>query len=407
LFWSPLGSTGRARIDHRDFRRNPVARTACAAEEPGRVDRYDSNAGPRLSEPETTDRLKSLDEFTLADLEAVRLILRGDSVIDWHRLNFENPQQIQDFFLAQEVHPDEPADLARMEHVKNEAISYLRRHLEYPIPKPVERATVAEMIMLASGSGHRQMCACTILKCMHIIHHLDGRELLFVLPLSDQEVFHVVEEKVYRVIGSMLAGGFPITEFVGGRKNKDSLYTKLLSKQDTVAAAIYDKLRFRIVTRSKNDIFPVVQYLCKKLFPFNYVVPGQSINSMFHFKQYCSQYAHLRPMLGEMQAGRDDDLTPTDNMFSADEYRIFHFIVDMPVRLPRRILERAPSSAWPLGPIIFVICEFQVIDRETEAANELGEASHAKYKDRQKKAVMRRLQLGMREMKVAGRKKRG
>jgi uncharacterized protein (TIGR04552 family) len=336
----------------------------------------------------------------------VRLILRGDSVIDWHRLNFESPEQIDDFFIAQEVHIDEPADLARTEHLKNEAVSYLRRHLEYPIPKPIERASVADLLMIASGSGHRQMCACTILKCMHIIHHLEGRELLFVLPLSDQEVFHVVEEKVYRVIGSMLAGGFPITEFVGGRKNKDSLYTKLLSKQETVAAQIYDKLRFRIVTRSKNDIFPVIQYLSRKLFPWNYVIPAQSINSMFHFKTYCSQQAHLKPMLGEMQAGRDDDLTPTDNQFSADEYRIIHFVVDMPVRLPRRLLERAPSSAWPLGPVIFVICEFQVIDRETEGSNELGEASHAKYKDRQKKAVMRRLQLGMREMKVAGRKRK-
>jgi uncharacterized protein (TIGR04552 family) len=336
----------------------------------------------------------------------VRLILRGDSVIDWHRLNFENLDQVEDFFEAQEVHLDEPADVGRTEHLKDEAVSYLRRHLEYPIPKPVERASVSELLMLASGTGHRQMCACTILKCMHIIHHLEGRELLFVLPLSDQEVFHVVEEKVYRVIGSMLAGGFPITEFVGGRKNKDSLYTKLLSKQETVAAQIYDKLRFRIVTRSRADIFPVIQYLSRKLFPFNYVIPGQSINSMFHFKQYCSQQAHLKPMLGEMQAGRDDDLTPTDNKFSADEYSIIHFIVDMPVRLPRRLLERAPSSAWPLGPIIFVICEFQVIDRETESSNELGEASHAKYKERQKKAVMRRLQLGMREMKVPARKRK-
>ena len=257
-----------------------------------------------------------------------------------------------------------------------------------------------ELLLLASSSGHRQMCACTILKCMHIIHHLDGRELLFVLPLSDQEVFHAVEEKVYRVIGSMLADGFPITEFIGGRKNKDSLYTKLFSKQETVAAQIYDKLRFRIVTRSRDDVFPVVQYLTKKLFPFNYVMPGQSVNTIFDFRSYCAANPHLGPMLPEMQAGPDADFAPNDNRFSAANYRVIHFVVDMPVRLPRKILERAPSSAWPLGPIIFVICEFQVIDRETEAANELGDASHAKYKDRQKKAVIRRLQLGMREMKV-------
>jgi uncharacterized protein (TIGR04552 family) len=346
------------------------------------------------------DRLKRLDEFTLADLEAVRLILRGDSVIDWHRLNFEGEAEIHEFLESQELHPDEPADRQRMEAVKGEAISYLRRHFEYPIPKPVERATVEELMMLAAGRGHRQMCACTILKCMHIIHHLDGRELLFMLPLSDQEVFHLVEEKVYRVIGGMLAEGFPITEFVGGRKNKDSLYTKLLSKQETVAAQIYDKLRFRIVTRERGDIFPVLQYLTKKLFPFNYVMPKQSINSMFSFKRYCQHVPHLRGMLPEMQAGKDEELTPSDNVFSAESYRIIHFVVDMPVRLPRRLLERAPSSAWHLGPIIFVICEFQVIDRETEAANEQGDASHAKYKERQKKAVMRRLQLGMREMKL-------
>src|SRR5436190_5362175 len=222
------------------------------------------------------ERLKALDEFTLADLESVRLVLRGDSVIDWHRLNLQDDDEIHEFLLAQEFHPEEAADRARMNAIKAEAISYLRRHFEYPIPKPVEQASIEELFSLSAGRGHRQTCACTILKCMHIIHHLDGRELLFMLPMSDQEIFHLVEEKVYRVIGSMLAEGFPITEFVGGRKNKDSLYTKLLSKREAVSAQIYDKLRFRIVTREKSDIFPIVQYLQKKLFPFNYVIPGQS-----------------------------------------------------------------------------------------------------------------------------------
>ena len=347
------------------------------------------------------ERLKTLDEFSLADLEAVRLLLRGDSVIDWHRLNFKDADEIGEFLFAQEFHPDENADRARMNAIKSEAISYLRRHFEYPIPKPVEQASIEDLFALATKNGHRQTCACTILKCMHIIHHLDGRELLFMLPMSDQEIFHLVEEKVYRVIGSMLAEGFPITEFVGGRKNKDSLYTKLLSKREAVSAQIFDKLRFRIVTREREDIFPIVQYLQKKLFPFNYVIPSQSINSIFQFKRYCQQQDHLKSYLAEMQAGADEDYTPSDNVFSADNYRVIHFVVDMPVRLPRKLLERAPSSAWALGPVVFVVCEFQVIDRETEQANEQGEASHAKYKDRQKKAVIRRLQLGMREMKKA------
>jgi uncharacterized protein (TIGR04552 family) len=302
---------------------------------------------------------------------------------------------VREFLAAQELRADDASDRMRMEHVKAESIAYLRRQFDYPIPRPVERASVPELLMLASGRGHRAMCACTILKCMHIIHHIDGRELLFVLPMSDQEVFHIVEEKVYRVIGGMLAGGFPIIEFVGGRKNKDSLITKLLSKQETIAAQIYDKLRFRVVTRTREDIFPILQYLTRRLFPFNYVVPGQSINSIFSFRSYAEKTA-LKPLLGQLQGHGpvEDDYTPSDNLFSAEEYRIIHFVVDMPVRLPRRILDRAPPTAAELGNVIFVICEFQIVDRDTEAHNEIGEASHAKYKERQKKAVMRRLQLG-------------
>jgi uncharacterized protein (TIGR04552 family) len=341
------------------------------------------------------ERLTQLDQFTLADLESIRLILRGDSIIDWRRLDFTEDLQLRDFLAAQELRPDDSVDRMRMEHVKAESIAYLRRQFDYPIPRPVERASVPELLLLASGQGHRAMCACTILKCMHIIHHIDGRELLFVLPMSDQEVFHIVEEKVYRVIGGMLAGGFPIIEFVGGRKNKDSLITKLLSKQETIAAQIYDKLRFRVVTRTREDIFPVLQYLTKKLFPFNYVVPGQSINSIFSFRDY-TERTPLKPLVDRLQVhgALRDDYTPSDNLFSAAEYRIIHFVVDMPVRLPKRILDRAPPSAAELGNVIFVICEFQIVDRDTEAHNELGEASHAKYKERQKKAVMRRLQLG-------------
>ncbi len=342
-----------------------------------------------------TDKLRSLEDFSLADLESIRLVLRGDSVIDWRRLNFRNEEEINGFLLSHELDPEVAEDCERMDFVKAEAIAYLRRHFAFPIPKPVEEASVAELLMVASGKGHRQVCACTILKCMHIIHHLQGRELLFTLPLSDQQVFQLVEEKVYRVVGQMLAGGFPIAEFVGGRKAKDSLYTKLLSKQETVAAQIYDKLRFRIVTRHFKDILPIIHYLSRHLFPFNYAIPGESINSMLDFGQFCRNHPHLKPMLQEMQIGRDADITPSDNKFSADNYRVIHFVVDLPVRLPNRILSRGPRGTDSLGNIVFVICEFQVIDQETEAQNEVGDASHASYKERQKRAVMRRLQLGI------------
>ncbi|MEZ4257151.1 MAG: hypothetical protein R3A78_15795 [Polyangiales bacterium] len=46
----------------------------------------------------------------------------------------------------------------------------------------------------------------------------------------------------------------PILEFIGGHKNRDSVYTKLLSKQETIAAQIYDKLRFRLVAHPRRHL---------------------------------------------------------------------------------------------------------------------------------------------------------
>jgi len=351
-----------------------------------------------VATPSGHSGLKSIEDWSLADLEAVRLILRGESIIDWHRLNFENEKTARGFIAANEFELEDASDRARIDRLKAEAIEYLRRHFDFPIPKPVENASVLELMLLASSKGHRQLCACTILKCMHIIHHLEGRELLFMLPLSDQEVFHLVEEKIYRVVGGMLAAGMPITEFIGGRKNKYSLYTKLLSKQENIAAQIYDKLRFRIVTRERSDIFPVLHYLTRHLFPFNYVIPSESVNTIFHLRSYCEAHPHLKVLAREPQVNfeEQDDFTPSPNTFSAANFRIIHFVVDLPVRVPKAVLDAAPATARSLGPVIFVLAEFQIIDREAEASNELGEASHEQYKERQRQAVMRRLKLGAR-----------
>lgn len=345
-------------------------------------------------------RLKRLDELTLGDLEAMRLILRGDSIIDWHRLHLGTEQEAQNFLRVQEFRLDDPLDRARLGMIQQEAIGYLRRNFDFAIPKPIENARAEDLLLLASGKGHRQVCACTVLKAMHIIHHLDARELLSTLPISSQELFQMVEEKVYRVIGGMLSAGLPITELIGGRKHKDSLYTKLLSKRETTAAAIYDKIRFRIVARTVDDLLPVLHYLTGHLLPYNYVLPEQSINTIFHFRSFCASRPHLRQFLDKFQGRLDDELTPSDNSFSAQSYRVMHFIVDMPIRLGPEILERAPAAMRELGAVVFMMVEFQLVDRETEANNELGDASHARYKERQRLAVARRLKLGTREMKV-------
>ncbi len=339
--------------------------------------------------------LKRLDEFSLSDLESVWLILAGRSVIDWRRLNLEDEEDVRVFLGSQGFLPDDELDRARLEELKENAIDYLRRQFQFPIPRAVERATVAELLLVASSKGHRQLCACTILKAMHIIHHVEARELLFSLAMSDQDLFRLIEERVYRLVGHMLAAGLPITEFVGGRKRRDSIYTKLLSKADAHSSAVYDKLRFRIVTRTRDDILPVLLFLSQHLFPFNYVVPGESINTIFPFRSYCSDNPHLAQLVSRAQGDVADDLVAGDNKFSAESYRIIHFVVDLPVRVPDEVLLAAPEELRSLGPVVFGLCEFQMVDAGTEETNERGDAAHAKYKERQREAVMSRLKLGI------------
>jgi uncharacterized protein (TIGR04552 family) len=345
---------------------------------------------------DTDSQYRTIDEFSLGELEAIRLLLRGGSVIDWHRLNFGHENQARELIAAHELQLSDPQDVERITKVRDEAIAFLRRHLDFPVPKPVASLDLPGLITLAGTSGHRQLCACAILKVMHIIHHLEGRELLFMLPFSDQELFYLVEEKVYRVVGGMLAHNFPILEFIGGRKNKDSLYQKLLSKPETIAANIYDKLRFRIVTREPDDIFPTLNYMLRHIFPFNYVIPGQSTNTLFHFRSYCDTHPHLADLYSKLQTKPDieDSLTRMENRFSATNYSVVHFVVDMPLRVPPEMLKRKPAAAEGLGPVVFVLTEFQILDRHTEQRNELGDASHAAYKERQKRAVALRLKVG-------------
>ena len=340
--------------------------------------------------------LRSLPNFTLADLEGIRILLRGGSVVDWHRLNFADESEAEAFVRAQEIDPDDEGDAIRVAQVKEAAIEYLRRHFDFPVPKPVAKKDLVGLLMLASSKGHRQVCACAILKVMHIIHHLEARELLYLLPTADEEVFQWVEQKVYRVMAAALANDFPILEFIGGRKNKDSLYTKLLSKPDVSASQIYDQVRFRIVTRAAGDIFPVLNYVQRSIVPFNFVIPGQSTNTLARFHDYCRSEPALTKLIPKLQLPLDleDELSAIDNRFPAPSYRIVHFVADVPVRVPDKVLGAASPATAELGHTIFVQTEFQVLDRVTDEINEAGDASHQAYKERQKLAVMHRLKVG-------------
>src|SRR5437899_1286552 len=72
-----------------------------------------------------------LEEATLGDVEAIRLLLRGGSVIDWHRLAFHNLDEVDRFLRVNEFDPAVEGTLERLEELRAEAVEYLQRNFSY------------------------------------------------------------------------------------------------------------------------------------------------------------------------------------------------------------------------------------------------------------------------------------
>jgi uncharacterized protein (TIGR04552 family) len=340
---------------------------------------------PRVVRPPT------LDELDLTDLETVRLLLRGDSVVDWHRLNFPDHAAVDRFLRLCELDPQSDAELDRLEAVRSDAVDYLSRVYQLPLPDEIlDGVPARDLFLIASRTGPHQRAACVVLKVMHIIYHLAGRQALLRLAISDDAIFREIELKVLRVVEELRAAGCAVAEFEWSRKPRDSQITKLMAKRSTLAANIYDKLRFRLIVPTEADLVPTLATLTRQLIPFNYIVPGESVNQLVDLPGLLERQPHLQSLAPHMQpqegGGRR---VPATNEFSGPEYRIINFVADLPLRLGRLV------SAAELGPddshVVFVLTEFQIADKATAQRNEVGACSHDEYKARQHERVRLRL----------------
>lgn len=329
---------------------------------------------PRVARP------PNVDELTLADTDSVRLMLRGDSVIDWHRLGFSDHAEVDRFLRLNEFDPENEEEMGRLEDIRANAVDYLARAFAMAIPDEVAADLPArDLFLVASAAGPHQKWACVVLKVMHIIHHINGRAALVKVSVSDEIIFREIELKVLQVVEQLRAAGAPIVEFEWSRKPRDSQITKLLAKKSTLAANIYDKLRFRLIVPQHADLVPMLATLARQLIPFNYVVPGESVNQLLSLAEVASP-----------EARTNGHAPPAPyNEFSGPEYRIINLVADLPLRLERLL----PKHEIPpeLSHVVFVLTEFQIADKVTAHHNETGASSHEAYKARQSERVRMRL----------------
>jgi uncharacterized protein (TIGR04552 family) len=342
-------------------------------------------------------------EVELDDVEKVRLLLSGGSVIDWQRAIFADLEDVDQFLALHLLDMDDAADRERLRYVYNEAVSYLEEHLHLRFPAELRNpGDVREVFLWASqadGFRRRQILSCVILKLMHVIHHMEAADLKFKAPISEARLIDLAEGDILRKARQMREDGLPVVSFYGSRKTRSSVITKLLAKRENLAATVFDKLRFRIVVERRDDLVPALVWLCRHAVPFNYIIPGQSHDSLIDQRQLvelldAEARDRLQQVLDEVELAEGGK-----NEFSGKSYRTINFIVDYPVKVPDAAA--AVSFGFELGRVVYVMIEFQLLDEETARHNEEGENAHHLYKARQNEVVAKRLKRG-RARKTSG-----
>ncbi|HJL40182.1 MAG TPA: TIGR04552 family protein [Myxococcales bacterium LLY-WYZ-16_1] len=353
--------------------------------------------------PESLLDVPGLDSLGPHEVDVLRLLLNGGSVVDWIRLHFRDRRAIDDFLRVNELDPDDEMDQARIADVQARAIAYLTEHLRYRLSESVRQASIQELCELASGKGRRahRLHACLVLKVIHIIHHVEAYELLSTMAISHHEVAILLQAKVERVVRRLIDRNAPVVDFAGNTKTYHSTLSKLLAKKDTHAAQVFDRLRFRLVVARPPDIPALLVALTRTLIPFPYLVPSQSENTLIDLDALLRQ--HHNRAVDEPDGLNENVASPKPtprNEFSGPDYRVVNFVAQVPVRVDR-VMPLQSRRHMGLGPVVFGTVEFQVVDRATALHNDSGANRHTLYKRRQTTRVRERLERGKRQRKAS------
>ena len=189
--------------------------------------------------------------------------------------------------------------------------------------------------------------------------------------------------------------GISIVEWARA-KTEHSIITKLLCRKDSQAAQLHDRLRFRIVTETVDDVLGVLAHLCRYSIPFGYVVPGESRNELIDFDSTLRNDYRLRKLVDLMPIPTNQHREPNrDNHFTASSYRDVNFVVDMAIRVDDVVSTIKDYESRRSGKVVFLLAEFQIVDRAQHELNQKGESAHERYKARQVERAMRRIRCDL------------
>lgn len=320
-------------------------------------------------------------------IDALGVMLYGNSVIDFRRLNFKSDTEIDNFLRLNNFNLNESRSYRRIYHIYNDAINYLTS-LGIDIPQEFrDIGDIKDLFRYSSylkGSKILSHLSCSILKVMHILHHLESRELMYRLGIPVEKLFSMCEERVSLAISKLNRSGISINHYSTSRDNIFDRITRLTAKKEVIAAQQFEKASFDIVTERKEEILPVLKYLISNVFPFNYVVPGYSSNNYIDLLSELKSDEEYSKKIDVYQFTRE--IPTTDSRF-----RCVYMKVDIPLDVSLFGFNLDEETIENLGFTVFSLTEFIITDVNSRQKAEEGRENSLNQRLLLKREAIRRL----------------
>lgn len=391
-------------------------------------------------------------EHYLASLRLSRdvldVMLGGKSAIDTRGgvLPTKTTEAATRFIEAYGYNLEDPIQAAELLGTYHEAIRFIQKYFLKPmnpegltltVPPPFFEITDIRQLFIYSTDKQvehsvRTHWACSIIRVMHTIVHIDKDLREDYFPTIQKQVFDRFYKEVHNVGGAIFLGNpksinpIELKYFqTKPRKERDSKILKLLHKAENVAEDVYDQIGVRFVAKTRMDCLRVLKFLRDHniVIPAN-LKPSRTRNSLvdpFLYRRVWRE-ARFEVQRGELASTADIDVfverkllealddkvdragkrESVRNLFSADSYTAIQFtgrqlikyrnpvyedVKRLKVKLKetadpeiRKAVDRLDISSLAKEQLFFFPFEVQIMDARGYEESMSGSASHNAYK---------------------------
>jgi uncharacterized protein (TIGR04562 family) len=382
--------------------------------------------------------------------DVLDVIIGGKSTLDSPAsFQIQSAEEADNFIRSYGYDVENPIEKAEILGNFHEALNFIRKYflkpenpdgLKLEIPRKImELNDLRDLILMVSetdtsGQMHKNW-ACSILKIMHTIAHIDKDLRSSYFTDIQKQIF----DRFYKLIhrdsdGNLFLGDNPndplrvnlVAFETKPKKSRDSIILKLLHKPENVAEDIFDRVGIRFITPNTLGALQVVKALKDKMvvMPPN-IKPSRSRNTLVQTENF---RAHLGDLLAradrqeiteehlihELENAAHPTTTNLENPHSSQFYRAIQFTCRQLIKLRNplyddlkelknlartktmddeviKVMERIDLKHVQREIRFFYPFEVQVVDTLSADENEKGRSAHSQYKKAQIQTALLRV----------------